>query len=38
MRRLLLLPILLVLVQPLRAQNFLDRSEVGITVGGMNYS
>ncbi len=37
MRRLLLLPILLVLVQPLRAQNFLDRSEVGITVGGMTY-
>ena len=37
MRRLLLLSALVFAALTLRAQNFLERSEVGLTVGGMNY-
>ena len=37
MRRLFLLIVLLLSVLPLRAQIWLGKSEIGVTVGGMNY-
>jgi len=37
MRRLFLLLALLALCQPLRSQKLLERSELGLTFGGMNY-
>ena len=37
MRRLLLLILLFAFSQPLWSQKILERSELGLTLGGMNY-